>query len=273
MASSTLHLDLFRDEIFGVTERIFLVRVYGIELPGFFLVLSLVSTLAFLWVHQRAGRAGLDQRKSMDLAVIAWAVGLLGARLFHVLYEAPAYYLADPGRFFEFNSGGFVFYGGILSGGLVTLILLLRWKFADWREWGDLCAPLLAFGHGLGRLGCQLAGCCYGKYCELPWALRDRHPVPLYLLFWDLGLMIALLGLERRPAGSFGRRPGDLLGLWAVISGVGRFLFEFLRDDFRGPSFFFSVSQWFSLILILAGCLILRRSLLQAAGLLRENAK
>lgn len=249
-----------------MSTRFGTLSLFGTSLPTFFLVLSLVATLSILWVHQRAQKLGFDPRRAIDLALLGWVGGIVGSRLFHVLYEAPGYYWEDWSRFWDFDSGGFVFFGGVIVGAAAWFAGVFYFKEGSWKEWADLFAPVLAFGHGVGRVGCLAAGCCYGKFCDLPWALSGRHPVPLYLMIWDLGLVALLLAREQLPESSKWRSAGTAIAAWAVVHGLGRFFFEFLRDDFRGPAFVLSISQWISLILIAGGCLVLRQSFLQAPG-------
>ena len=128
---------------------------------------------------------------------------------------------------------------------------------------GDACAPSLALGVAITRVGCFAASCDYGKATDLPWAVvftqREAtrltgvplgvplHPSQLYESALGVVLFVSFLALERRP-----RRPGRLIFAFAGLYSLGRFLLEYLRGDmdrgFWGP---FSTSQWLSLLVLL----------------------
>ena len=173
--------------------------------------------------------------------------GLIGARLIHILYEEPSYYSERPMAAFEFWNGGFVFYGGFLGAVAGGYIFLKLKKVASIAQVFDLAAPVASFGYGFGRLACLWAGCCYGKDCELPWAIQGRHPTQLYSTLWELGVWMILIGIEPKV-----KRPGQFFAIWLALHSVGRFLIEFYRDDFRGPVAIFSISGWISLALLMA---------------------
>lgn len=171
----------------------------------------------------------------------------VGARLFHVLYENPEIYLQNPWAIFYFWNGGFVFYGGAL------LVALTGWIFFRKRTkeplaYFDLFTPVASLGYVIGRWACYLAGCCYGRYCSLPWAVKGRHPTQLYASFWELGVLLILLGLEKKN-----QPKGRIFFLWILLHAIGRILMESFRDDFRGAEPGLSISAWISLALIVAG--------------------
>lgn len=236
-----------------------LLEVFSWQIPTYFLVQSLTAVVALVWIRARAQAQGFPAPAALDTAMFVIVFGWIGARVLHILWEAPSYYLTQPRLMLDLTSGGFVYYGGLWAGLFVGWLLLRREPEKPLGEWLDFFAPVAAFGTAFGRWGCALAGCCFGKSCDLPWALSGRHPVPVYLFLWDFAAMGVLLFLERRrPAGL--RTPGSLLALWLVVHGTGRFFSEFLRDDDRGPSLGLSLSQWLALVLVAGGLrFILRR--------------
>ena len=159
--------------------------------------------MAILWAIKRARNKNLSRYTTLDISLGIMFGALLGARLFHVFYEQPSDYLADPLRIFMIWQGGFVFYGGAI-GGFLGGFIVLKIKGERWRMWADFVAPIGAFGYGLGRMACFLNGCCHGKVCALPWAVRfpgiegGRHPTQLYAAFLEWGICLFLLLLEKR---------------------------------------------------------------------------
>jgi phosphatidylglycerol---prolipoprotein diacylglyceryl transferase len=142
--------------------------------------------------------------------------------------------------------GGFVFYGGLLGGGLFSLISLYVLKNWSLKNSEFLVVPL-TMGHAIGRVGCFLAGCCFGSKTSsvigthLHGALR--HPVQLYEAG---GLVLIALGVTKLK--------NFRLPFYLICYGLLRFGLEFIRgDEIRGGWLELSTSQWISLLLILLG--------------------
>jgi phosphatidylglycerol---prolipoprotein diacylglyceryl transferase len=223
-------------------------------IPSYLFVISMVFCIGIVWISRRARSRALDYKLSLDLSLAFMAGSLIGARLLHVIYERPDIYLTDPMRIFEVWRGGFVFYGGAMTAALFCFVLL-KIRREPFLPWADLFAPVLAFGYALGRIGCFLEGCCYGRQCDLPWAVHGLHPTQLYATFWEFAVLGFLLWLERRPGL---HRKGFVFFVWMALHGLGRLLMEHFRDDFRGPEAMgLSISTVLSLIIVaigLAGC-------------------
>jgi phosphatidylglycerol:prolipoprotein diacylglycerol transferase len=181
----------------------------------------------------------------------------VGARFMHVFFEETEFYRDHPENIFKFWNGGFVYYGGALLSAFCSIYFLKKKCKSLLNNYLDLFTPVLSLAYGLGRLACLLAGCCYGKTCELPWALEGRHPTQAYASLWELGVLVILLKLEsisRRPAqNTFLRTKGSLFYLWLILHGIGRLIMENYREDFRGPIWMMSISSWMSLAIILIG--------------------
>jgi phosphatidylglycerol:prolipoprotein diacylglycerol transferase len=187
--------------------------------------------------------------------------GFIGGRLVHVVFESPEVYKEDWRRVFEFWYGGFVWYGGALLGFVGALGFILIKKI-DFKQWSDFYAPILALGYGLGRVSCFIAGCCYGRTCELPWAISGRHPTQLYAVVWELMAFIVLILLEKRKS----LQAGMLFVVWIFMHSIGRLIMEYYREDFRGPMLVgFSISTWISLVLLSASLLWFLRGQLDHA--------
>lgn len=153
--------------------------------------------------------------------------------------------------------GGFVYLGGLIGGlifsisiGLVLPVLTIdRMQFT--------IIPLL-WSHAIGRVGCFLAGCCYGKASNLPWSIHlhglDRHPVQLYEAA-SLSLLALLLTKIKNENVNF-------LSLYMIGYGLVRWCIEWLRgDEVRGISYNMSTSQWVSLGLLTIGAIRYFRTL------------
>jgi phosphatidylglycerol:prolipoprotein diacylglycerol transferase len=152
------------------------------------------------------------------------------------------------------TGGGFVFYGGFIFG----LLFLIAFRMADKNfniKWLWPVLPALAIGHGIGRIGCLLAGCCFGKPTDFFWGifLHDHYRHPTQLLE-AIGLFV--IGIFLLKSKSDKRK---LVSIYLVSYGALRLFIEALRGDMvRGMWGMFTPSQWISLALIVSGtCLLI----------------
>lgn len=224
-----------------------------ISLPTYLVTVSLTYCLGLLWLVKRTTDQDMDRATALDVAFAVMVGGFLGSRLFHVFYELPDYYSAHPIEVFKFWNGGFVFYGGAFLAFAFGFVLI-KWKGQPAGPWADLFAPVGAFCYALGRIGCLLNGCCYGKHCDLPWNINGRHPAPAYATLLEFGILGILLFCERMQSRSpkkwlWIHPSGRLFVLWMGLHGISRLFLESVRADDRGPTLIFdlSVSSWISL--------------------------
>src|SRR5689334_16547974 len=195
---------------------------------------------------------------------IAGLAGIAGARLYHVL-ESPHEFFADP-RPQLFSRYGFAWFGGFI-GGFVALLFLAKHYGVPVLEFLDVCSPAAAVGYAIGRIGCLLSGDGdYGVLTTLPWGMSfpngvapttERvHPTPIYeFLIWML-VAVILWRIGKRALS--GEAPGKVFCTYLILTGVARFLIEFIRIN---PRSFFGMSnaQTASLISILLGIVLLLR--------------
>jgi phosphatidylglycerol:prolipoprotein diacylglycerol transferase len=235
------------------------------QLPTYGVLLAIGVVTALWTLRLRAERAGMNGAHLVDFALwlVIWA--LVGAKLLLVIVELPRY-LRDPASLIGVVRAGGVFLGGFVAAVIAAVVLLRRYKLKALPTF-DVISPSLALGHSIGRIGCLMAGCCWGAACDLPWAITytdpiaaERlgtplhvavHPFPVYSVLFNLGLYLVLAGLFKRP-----HLEGSVFGTYLVLYGLGRFLLEWTRGDaVRGFVLhgFLSTSQMISLGLIIAG--------------------
>jgi phosphatidylglycerol:prolipoprotein diacylglycerol transferase len=230
----------------------------GVEIPTYFIVISIAFCVCILWLVRRADARSLDRNQALDLSLVVMGSGFVGARLFHVFFEEPLYYLESPLRVLEFWRGGFVWYGGTILA-ILAGVLYTKRKAMPVLIWLDTFAPVVALGYALGRVACVLTGCCYGVMCTLASGAKFRFPTQLLAVAWELIVLALLLAMESRR-----RKPdvprwlmpsGRVFFAWLSLHAVGRILMEAFRDDPRGPELLgMSVSTCLS-FLLLAGSL------------------
>lgn len=264
------------------------IELFHLSIPTFFVVICLDVVLCLLFISYR-----LDQWLSKqywiktDFSQKVWIVtgaslvfGMIGARLSHVFYEMPSYYMDDPIQILYGWNGGYTFFGGLIFGILGGWFSLVLMKVKQKSLYFDFFAPVLSLGYLIGRLGCFLNGCCYGKFCELPWAVKfiddngsflPRHPTQLYAMISEAVIFTLLILIERKENFylSVAKQIRDsLLGslflLWIMMHSISRFALEFYRDDFRGPEYLLSFSSWISLGLFSISAFLLYRKSKQA---------
>ena len=210
----------------------------------------------------RARRAGVDPAKVMDLGIYLIIAALVGAKLMLIAVDWE-YFRQNPGELLSLVRAGGVFYGGLITAVIVGLWLVRRYKLPVWTT-ADLMAPGIALGHVVGRFGCLLAGCCYGRPTDVPWAITFTDPhaaanvgTPLGVALhptqmYDAGAELIILGLllftERKGRPFAGRT------FWAylLLYGISRFIIEFYRGDVSRGTIggALSTSQFVSLLLV-----------------------
>ena len=215
-----------------------------------------IGFLAALWVAGREiARKGLDRETFYDMGFWAVISAIVGARLFHVLVYWK-YYRGIPAEIFKLWNGGLVFYGGFLAAAAVGIYFLRRHKMPVLPV-ADAVALGIPLGLALGRIGCTAAGCCYGKFTTLPWAIVFSDPsslaplhVPLHptQIYESLAAM-AIFGVLVATRDRF-ETPGMRFWALIILYGVARSFLEIFRDDPRGFIGPFSESQIVSAILI-----------------------
>ncbi|EMS79430.1 prolipoprotein diacylglyceryl transferase [Desulfotignum phosphitoxidans] len=238
---------------------------------GFFLAMGF---LAAIWFSKRNARFyDLKPDDISDLFFVILISGIVGARLLYVIINFDDF-KASPLDIFKLWNGGLVFFGGFI-GAVAASIVTLRIKKLPFFKTADTIAPGVALGHGIGRLGCFFAGCCYGRQCDLPIAVQFSHPdslaplhVPLhptqiYMVAANLILFLILIFLQRRK-----RFHGMIFLSYIILYSVFRFIIEFFRGDFRGDFFleFLSVSQGIGILAIVIALAAMVKLALSSRG-------
>lgn len=223
---------------------------------GLFLALAFLG--AIFIAAREARRLGLPVETFYDLCFYAVVAALAGSRLMYVVLDLPTF-LAHPLKIFALWEGGLDFQGGVILAFAVAIWYIRRHRL-PWRPTLDALALGMPVGQFFGRIGCFMAGCCYGSPSSLPWAvvfsnpqtlcpLREPlHPAQLYESFLSLGVFGALTLLKTRK-----RYDGQMILAYFYLAGVVRFFVEFFRSlqDYRGPVYF----GWMPLTQLIAFCL------------------
>ena len=201
-------------------------------------VMVALGFLAGLWTAGRRGlRAGIAAEKIMDLGPWLIIGAIVGARTLYVISYWRESFAGKPiAEIFMVWKGGLVYYGGLIGASLACILYTRLKKLPLWKV-ADILAPSIALGYVFGRIGCLLNGCCYGRACNLPWAIRfpagnplnpptyPVHPTEVYDSLLNLGLYacagLAVSAQEVRWAG-LRRLSGELCRAALVCGDVPR---------------------------------------------------
>ncbi len=222
------------------------VYSYGLMVALAFIVATYLAKL-------EASRKNIDPDKILNLSIWLVISGILGGRIFYVLQNL-TYYFKYPYQIFMLNRGGLSFYGGF---GLAVIgaIIFLKRENLPLSKTLDIVAPYLALGQSIGRIGCFLNGCCYGKPTNFFFAVYfpeefvARHPTQLYASL-NLLLIFIILRVSRAPS----------FLLYCLLYSGSRFFIEYFRGDNLPVFATFTIHQLISVgIFITSGLFLWKR--------------
>lgn len=219
-----------------------------------------IGLLACLWLAcVRARKVGLSDDVCYGILYSGVITGFIGAKLLFIVVEWKDF-IKDPVSFI--STSGFVVFGG-LTFGVLGAYVYCRIRKANFMSYFDLVAPSIALAQGFGRIGCFMAGCCYGRPTDSFLGVTFHNsfyapnnvsllPTQLFSAAGDFLILAILLYLDRKVT-----KKGMLAGIYIVLYSVGRFFIEFLRNDNRGGVGVLSTSQFYGIITVVAGVIII----------------
>ncbi|MEZ4223781.1 MAG: prolipoprotein diacylglyceryl transferase [Polyangiaceae bacterium] len=288
-----------------------LFTVFEIPFPSYFVLLLtgfiFATAAGAIW----AKRVGQDPDVIVDLGLAMLLAGVVGARLLHVIADGYfwdyVHLCTDPSKvdwritaaecasdryagvwdaakgvchpqeadcfaWAKFWAGGLTYYGGFIGASAAAWFLLARDRFPFWKA-ADMAGMVIPIGLGFGRMGCLLAGCCFGKPSSVPWALVFPSHSPASESQFKAGLLQSPFepSLAVHPtqvyesAGSFAiaavlilwlgsrkRYDGQIFLAFVALYAIVRFVLEFWRSDDRGGLLGLSTSQLIGVLLVAA---------------------
>lgn len=249
---------------------LFHIGSFGVPSMGVCVLVGAILAVLLSWLLRK--RTALDWNDAVvDAIITAVLLGFAGMKILYWIVTPDVFKTAFAGGFFQgilsLLMEGMVFYGGLI-GGLIGVVLVARKKKKNFFEFTDLMAPCFCVAHAFGRIGCLLAGCCYGvkvgETTQLGTVYRGllavkyldgamRLPVPLLEAIFLLILcevLVLIYGTEKRL--------GKTTGIYLIVYSIWRFVIEMFRGDAErgkfGPLY---TSQWISILVLLAGAAIL----------------
>ncbi|MDR0424432.1 MAG: prolipoprotein diacylglyceryl transferase [Clostridiales Family XIII bacterium] len=202
--------------------------VFGLDIMWYGVIVTAALAIAVFITCARAGRYGLKADKVLDFLVFCIPAGLIGARLYYVLFNL-SFFMEAPAQIFNTRAGGLAIHGALIFGLLTAAVLCKVWRVKA-MDALDLAAPSLAIAQAIGRWGNYMNQEAHGGPTDLPWAIVvdgvKVHPTFLYESLWCLMLFFVLLAVDRRR-----KFEGQIFLLYCMLYSVERFLVEQLRTD------------------------------------------
>ena len=197
-------------------------------------------------------KAGFSKDRFYNFVLLILLSAIVGARVLYILVEWKDF--VDYPFSYIFSREGFVFYGGLIGAFAAGTVYVRRAGLSVGRT-ADLCAPYIALGHALGRIGCFLNGCCYGLQTDSVWGMPIQglpgKYFPIQLV--ASAFLFALFGFLYRIRERIGYK-GMLFLLYVTFYASGRFVIEFFRGDPRGTLLgIFATSQELCLMMVIVG--------------------
>mgnify|MGYP001791265669 CR=1 FL=1 len=237
--------------------RPILFSVFGLDVQSYGVSKALAALVAAFMLARAFERLGLKRDSAYSLVMWATLWGFVGAKIYYLLEHLPTLTMHDLGGM------GFTWYGGLIGGVAAALVIIRRHQLPRGVVAGAAAIPL-AVAYGIGRLGCLLSGDgTYGKPTSLPWAMTfpngvvatnvPVHPTPLYEALAAIVIVAVLWVLGKRL------NPPAVFGAYLALSGISRFLVEFLRIN--EPAWFgLTQPQLWALASLITGVVIIIRT-------------
>ena len=192
------------------------------------LMLAIAVIVSTLLLARDAHRSNISTDIIFDL--VFWAVigGIVGARAFYIALNYP-FFMENPSEIIMVQNGGLAWQGGLILG-LIVIMLFIKSKKIPFLPMLDFLVPYLALGQSIGRIGCFLNGCCYGRELAkgIYFPVHDAylHPTQIYL---SVGYFVIYIILKRYQ--KFSEMPGLVFSSYLILASILRFGVEFFRAD------------------------------------------
>lgn len=236
-----------------------LIQLFGIQAPTYTVLMSVgfgMAGVSALFVRRRHGISAVDA----VLTVVLFAIGgIVGARLLYILAHLKES-LAAGNLLGAIARGGTMYFGGLI-GGVVTFVLSARRARIPFLTLADTMVPCGALAHAISRVGCFMAGCCYGcptsSFLGVVFPAGGSAPAGVRLLpvqLFEAAFLLLLAAALTVLLWRFKRR-GMNAAVYLMAYGAWRFFIEFFRADPRGTLLGLRTPQAVSLAMLLGGAL------------------
>lgn len=234
--------------------------ILGVDIMWYGILMAIGMILGVLLAIKEAKRVGISEDDILNLAIFAIPSGLLGARLYYVIFNW-SWYSQNLSEILNFRGGGMAIHGALI-GGILAGYIYTKIKNINFFKMADTVMIGIPLAQAIGRWGNYINGEAHGGPTDLPWGIMvdgiKVHPTFLYESIWDLGIFIFLWLFRQNK-----KYEGQLAIYYIMLYSLGRFFIEGLRTDslMVGP---LRMAQVISLIAIII-CLFLHKKLSKKA--------
>lgn len=217
------------------------------------IILAIGFLLAYTYIYNRADKFKIDKTAITDVIIFGTICGIIGARLYYVIFYPGDFYKLNPIKIFYISEGGIAIYGGII-GGLIGGCIIAHLKKISILPLLDLASIGILIGQSIGRWGNFLNQEAFGEETSLPWGMSSEatmgkivHPCFLYESLWCFGVFLVLHFYVNFKTKNI--YPGKIFVLYIFFYGLGRFFIEGIRADSL-LIYEFKVSQLVSIVFV-----------------------
>lgn len=231
-------------------------NIFGIDVMWYGILMATGMILGTVLAIKDAKRVGISEDDVLNLAICAIPCGVLGARLYYVIFNW-SFYSQNPSQILNFRGGGMAIHGALI-GGILAGFIYTKIKKINFLKMADIALIGMPLAQAIGRWGNYINGEAHGGPTDLPWGIMvdgvKVHPTFLYESIWDLGIFIFLWCFRKKK-----KYEGQLAITYLILYSIGRFFIEGLRTDslMIGP---LRMAQVISLVTIIV-CVILHKIL------------
>ena len=202
--------------------------VFGIDVMWYGILMATGMILGTIIALKEAKRVGIKEDDVLDLAIFAIPMGLLGARLYYVIFNW-GHYSQNPSQILNFRGGGMAIHGALI-GGILTGYIFSKIRKINFLKLADTVIIGMPLAQAIGRWGNFINGEAHGGPTNLPWGIMVEgvkvHPTFLYESIWNLGVFIVLWLFRKKK-----QYEGQIIVWYIGLYSIGRFFIEGLRTD------------------------------------------
>ncbi len=213
-----------------------LLKIGPFTVYGYGLMIAIGIFSAYCLAEYRARKIGLNDERVFGMTIWAVIGGILGGKILYYITILPQI-VADPSLLYRDLLEGFVIYGALIGGFIGIVLYCHIWKM-NLLSYLDLALPSVALAQGFGRIGCLLAGCCYGHETDSAFAITFHNSayapngvplIPTQIISSGLDFLhfFILLYFVKK----WKKHDGQVTGLFFMLYSAGRFVLEYFRGD------------------------------------------
>ncbi|MBC5995941.1 prolipoprotein diacylglyceryl transferase [Romboutsia ilealis] len=223
--------------------------IFGIDVMWYGILMATGMILGTYLALKEAERVGISEDDVLNLAIFAIPAGVLGARLYYVIFNW-GFYSQNPSQILNFRGGGMAIHGALI-GGILAGLIYTKLKKINFFKMADIALIGMPLAQAIGRWGNYINGEAHGGPTNLPWGIMvdgvKVHPTFLYESIWDFGIFIFLWMFRKKK-----KYEGQVAVYYIILYSLGRFFIEGLRTDslMIGP---LRMAQVISLVGVIGG--------------------